>query len=486
MKKRFSKLCCIIIVVMLLTSSLTAFAQSNKNVLVQSEDFNIPLGLEVNWNERHTLEQFDELIDKLVGKYPEFTEKYSIGTSYQERDLWCLEITNEKKKNEKKIGIGVFANIHGGEQESAESAMYTAWWLLLNSSDDYIKDILDNYIIYVVPVINPDGYMQSFVYNNRQNLRPTDRNNDGIPFSDPYTDINGDGFIAKIYKGTIDGKIGSSIGMESSDWDNNGRLGDDPRSSMIDLNRTFDYQWNRFDIEKKNDGIKEIGANAWGNAGPSPASEPEVQAVQNFLYAKPMNALVSIHTGIQCVLYPWCYRDYDETNPRDKDIPFMAETANKMADKYMDSTGRNFYSMSSHEDYSTSAELIDFSYGKLNIHSYTIEVYRGGKSEEGANFIDSCTWNNELPQQTEVFYNKEELKELCLSSDTIDKLELAENEGLWFVNTATAQMSGKAPEDQETMLKGCKDAILIMIESEPYGEGYKLPEYIKWRMLDGE
>lgn len=61
-------------------------------------------------------------------------------------------------------------------------------------------------------------------------------------------------------------------------------------------------------------------------------------------------------------------------------------------------------------------------------------------------------------------------------------MELSENEGLWFVNTARAQMSGKAPEDQETMLKGCKDSILIMIESEPYGEGYKLPEYINWRI----
>lgn len=482
MKKRFTKLCCFTIVLMSLVSSLTAFAQTKKDVFLTSEDFSIPMGLEINWNERHTFEEFEELIDKLAEKYPQYSEKYSIGTSYQENDLWCLEITNENNKNDKKIGIGVFANIHGGEQESAESAMYTAWWFLLNSSDKYVKNILDNYIIYVVPVINPDGYIQSFVYNNRQNLRPTDRNNDGIPFSDPYTDINGDGFIANIYKGTNVGKLGESIGMESLDWDRNGKLGDDPRSSTIDMNRAFNYQWNRYDIEKKDDGIKEIGTNAWKSAGPAPASEPEVQAVQNFLYAKPMNALVSLHTGIQCVLYPWCYRDYDETNSKDKDIPFMANIADKMADAYMATTGRNYYTMSSHQDYSTSSELIDFSFGRLNIHSYTIEVYSGGVSKEDANFIESCTWNNELPQQTEVFYNKEELKGLGLSSDTIAKLELSENEGLWFVNTARAQMSGKAPEDQETMLKGCKDSILIMIESEPYGEGYKLPEYINWRM----
>lgn len=90
----------------------------------------------------------------------------------------------------------------------------------------------------------------------------------------------------------------------------------------------------------------------------------------------------------------------------------MANIADKMADAYMSTTGRNYYTMSSHEDYSTSSELIDFSFGRLNIHSYTIEVYSGGVSKEDANFIESCTWNNELPQQTEVFYNNEELKRL--------------------------------------------------------------------------
>ena len=115
------------------------------------------------------------------------TELYSIGRTHQERDLWCLEITNEATPKEGKTGIGVLANIHGGERESAASGLYTAWWLTLCSSDEYVKSLLDNYVVYVVPVINPDGYEQSFVINTRQNLRPRDLNGDGIPFSDPYT-----------------------------------------------------------------------------------------------------------------------------------------------------------------------------------------------------------------------------------------------------------------------------------------------------------
>lgn len=161
----------------------------------------IPEGLDIDWNYRYTFAELESQLSQMAETYPDITALYSIGTSWQERDLWCLEITNKAIPAEEKTGIGVFANIHGGERESASSAMYTAWWLTLCSGDDYVKGLLDSYIIYIIPVINPDGYEQSFVINNRPNLRPKDANGDNIPYSDPYTDIDGDGFIATLYRG---------------------------------------------------------------------------------------------------------------------------------------------------------------------------------------------------------------------------------------------------------------------------------------------
>lgn len=90
------------------------------------------------------------------------------------------------------------------------------------------------------------------------------------------------------------------------------------------------------------------------------------------------------------MLYPWCYRAYDANDPDDAEIPFMKETAAKMAQVFQDYTGRGFYSMSSNEDYPTAAELIDYAYGRYNIHAYTIEVYSPGKSEDGD--ISACKW----------------------------------------------------------------------------------------------
>ena len=358
--------------------------------------------------------------------------------------------------------------------------MYTAWWLTLNSGDDYVKGLLDKYVIYVIPVINPDGYEQSFVNNNRPNLRPRDLNGDGVPFSDPYTDINGDGYIATLYRGKADDTPSTKLarfGMESPDWDKNGKLGDDPRSSGIDMNRTFNYQWNRFDIETVDTQV--VGNNSWSSAGAGPATEPEIQAVQDFLYATPMHAMTTLHTGIQCVLYPWCYRTYDADNPKDGEIPFMAETAEKMAKQFQATTGRGFYWKSSYEDYPTSAEMIDYAYGRLNIHAYTIEVYNGGTSGN----IEDCKWENKLPEPTWVFYSQEDIRtKLGLDPAALtdaDGSPLAEDEGLWFYTSSVAQMVDKAPDDQATMVKGARDAILTMIESEPHGQGAVVPRYKK-------
>lgn len=145
----------------------------------------IPEGLDIDWNARYTFAELEAQLSQMAEQYPDITDLYSIGTTWQERDLWCLEITNKAIPAEEKTGIGVFANIHGGERESASSAMYTAWWLTLCSGDAYVKGLLDAYTIYVIPVINPDGYEQSFVVNTRPNLRPQDANGNNIPSAIP-------------------------------------------------------------------------------------------------------------------------------------------------------------------------------------------------------------------------------------------------------------------------------------------------------------
>lgn len=495
----------------------------------------------VNWEgstdteqvKHHTYAEYQAMMEDLVAAYPGLCRMYSIGHTSHERELWCLEITNTSAKGNK-TGIGVFGNIHGGEMESAESAMYTGYWMLQNSKTDEVKKILDSYIVYCIPMINPDGMEQSFIYNNRPNLSFRDADGDGIVFSDPYTDVNGDGFISNVYmaKSGLDttafevkGRSLSyaneevvSLGMESPDWNLDGKLGNDPCSSGIDMNRTFDYMFGAFNMEGYNpnevnytgyEAPSVIGNNAWSSNGQvnGPAYELEIEAVQNFLATHEMNALVTLHTGIQTVLWPWCYQEADYEN--NEDLVKMAEVGKAMAEKFAetassDGTTRNFYYRSSWSDYPTSAEMIDYAYGRFGIHAYTIEVYSSGDSDpntsstdeyEGAylnydgTYSKGCTWQNGAQLENNAAEDIVEYTyaqvigtgEGCLgfTAAQVEAIGLVEGQSLYFRTTKTAKMSGICPTNMKLMVEGAKDSILVMINAEPYGDGYTCPEYLK-------
>ena len=220
--------------------------------------------------------------------------------------------------------------------------------------------------------------------------------------------------------------------------------------------------------------------------GESPASEPEIQAVQNFIKAHPnMTCLATLHTGIQCVLYPWGYRKAHKDLDDMDDIKYMDQTAKEMAKTIAEGTQRNFYYKQSYHDYPTYSELIDYAYGKFGIHPYTIEVYSGGSSEDSAydpnhdlSSDKGCKWNNKLPDVKEVYYTHEEAVKI-LEAAGIDpaKLQIKDkatneyrpwkaSEGLLFKTSATAQMVDKAPEGQDVMVNGVMKGILKMFENE--------------------
>lgn len=409
---------------------------------------------DIDWAVYHDVDFYGQTLHTLAENYPDIVKVYTIGHSWRERQLWTAEITGTG--TEPKTGIYIVGNIHGGENEGAISAMYFAWWLVTNSEDAAVKDILDKYIIYVTPVMNPDGYAASAIYNTRQNLRPRDANGDGKVFSDPYTDTNGDGFISEIYTGAQDSKVEDRIyvGMESPDWDQNGIPGDDPKNSGIDLNRTFDYMWNYLDVDA--DPI--LGEDIFKRAGPDAASEPEVQAVQNFMIYHPVHAVLSLHTGEQSVLYPWCY-----TQEPTKDNDFFEGVAQKMIAAYEEVTGRPAYEKQSAHDYQTDSEMIDWAYGRLGIHAYTMEVYAPGEPATEGDDSETHTWGNKLPEvKWEYVGDWQGLKDV------------------WFKTNSTAQMVRTAPPDQDKLVEGTKNAILELIKSEPYGEGPVVPEYLKW------
>ena len=71
------------------------------------------------------------------------------------------------------------------------------------------------------------------------------------------------------------------------------------------------------------------------------------------------------------------------------------------------------------------------------------------------------------------------LDDMLETMHAADGVGLAADEGLWFYTSPTNQMVSRAPEEQDVMVRGCRDAILTMLESEPSGAGYQNPGFYK-------
>ncbi len=56
---------------------------------------NVPAELDVDWNARYTFAELEGQLEALNEAYPDISELYSIGASCEERELWCMDITNE-------------------------------------------------------------------------------------------------------------------------------------------------------------------------------------------------------------------------------------------------------------------------------------------------------------------------------------------------------------------------------------------------------
>ena len=490
------------VLVLVLSVSSTALAEVDINGFFTTRG-NEPIpafappsdpAVQAYWNMRHTYPQHEELLKYLAATYPQIVKLYSIGRTWEERTIWCLEISSNGK-SDGKTPVAVVSNIHGGEQESAECASYTAWWLATGyaAGNPAAIDALDGYVWYIIPVMNADGYVRSMYSNTRQNMRPR-----GLGL-DEYFDRNKDGKVGQMYVGSSDvnppfsggappSNVGYAIdvattaitdttnnylGYEAYNTNNTGRFGDSTKQSAIDLNRSFDHFWTLYrpaNASSRADGYNALGASGtWSddpntrNAGPGPASEPEVQAIQRFFAAKPPVAMITGHTGIQCVLYPWCYTP-DPTPDHD----FMSATAEKMRAAFQNTAqtvrpNARFYQMQSYFDYPTSSEMIDWLYGRLGTHAYTVEVYAGGNnnsSNTSTNWDDTPWWTANFPARW-VYFGR-----LADAGTGTSASATRTYDNVWIYYTTGQIRRGEAPPDQYIMGEGFKDCALTMALSE--------------------
>ena len=95
-------------------------------------------------------------LDCLGVTYPKYAKIINIGKTFENRDLKVIKIGNEVKNT--KPSIWIDGGIHAREWTSPAVVLYMIYQLVENYKANDHKRILDYFDIYVLPMMNPDGY----------------------------------------------------------------------------------------------------------------------------------------------------------------------------------------------------------------------------------------------------------------------------------------------------------------------------------------
>lgn len=276
--------------------------------------------------------RYDELVQhmrELVEAYPNLSRMYSVGKTYEGRDIWVVEVTNhETGEPGDKPGYYIDGNLHAGEVTGTACALYTIHYLLTRyGSDEEVTRLVDGTSFYIIPRICADGaelYLTT-PYFLRSSVRP-------YPFEEPQDglymeDVDGNGMILQMrvpdpdgewkvstkdarlmiprlphetggqyYRLYLEGFIQNYDGVEVKFA---------PSRWGLDLNRQFPASW---EPEAKQAG-----------AGPFPLSEPETRAVAEFLLnQKNIIGGQSYHTTTGIILRPSSLRPDKQMAAKDR------------------------------------------------------------------------------------------------------------------------------------------------------------------------
>lgn len=272
----------------------------------------------------YTFQEAIAQLDSMYAQYPNLiTQKFSIGTTIEGRQIWAVKISDNPNINENEPAVGFDALIHAREPQSMMTLIYFMYYLLENyGTNPEVTYLVDNREIYCIPVFNADGYE----YNRTTNP--------------------------------------SGGGM----WRKNRRL-NAGGSYGIDLNRNFSYKWGYDNTGSSPDPTSE------SYRGTAPFSEPEAQAVSQFFASKNVSTHFNMHTYSDAILYPWGY-----INALTPDSLTYKEFANDMAAYNGYQVGNSYQILG----YPSNGSVRDWMYGeqtaKGKVFGYTIEI---GSSSDG-------------------------------------------------------------------------------------------------------
>ena len=247
--------------------------------------------------------EIEDFIRDIHARYPDITEVRSIGKSLEGRDIWAIKISDNAKTKEQEPVILVNAMHHAREVMTPEITTDMVEYLVTNyGQNDEVTKWVDNSEIWVIPMFNVDG-------NNK-------------------------------------------MWSEDSMWRKNTRDG-----HGVDINRNYPTGWNSCKGSSGN-------TRAQDYRGTAPASEPETQAMMNFVAEIKPVFNISYHSYSEIVIYPFGCRP--QRTPTEEAVEAIGIEIGKKID-YKPGTAWELL-------YNADGGDIDWMYSQHQVIPYVIEV----------------------------------------------------------------------------------------------------------------
>ena len=94
--------------------------------------------------------------------YPDMCKRYDLGLSVQGRHVWALRISDNVATEEDEPGFKYISTMHGNEIVGNEMCLYLIDYLISNyGSISRVTNIVDSVELWIVPLMNPDGYVRT-------------------------------------------------------------------------------------------------------------------------------------------------------------------------------------------------------------------------------------------------------------------------------------------------------------------------------------
>lgn len=271
-----------------------------------------------NWSDGdyHDYEGTLAYLSWLNSTFPGQIEVFGIGASVLGKTMPCVRVTTEANSSKKEAAL-IDGCIHGNEWEGGEACLYLATYLAMNAGTNAtISRILNTTVVYIVPLVNPDGRDRDDRFNA-----------DGVDLNRNY-DVNFGRFLGRNYKhGTVLGRTFSWIGF--------------PKTHFF-----------------------------WTYCGPEPFSEPESSAIRDFatqLSSKNLSLYISCHTAQHSIGAPSYVVRRSDYTVTDKEIGVFEAAKNWVAKN-------TEYHNAPHKDVHGIGDSMSWCYKQFHIPSFIFEM----------------------------------------------------------------------------------------------------------------